>query len=202
MPRAGGPPGVSQPHVARLAALVLVFVCLAGGQAHALPSAQPGGPAGQEAVNVPTFHGDRQRLGWNARETALTPASVASPAFGELWSSPVFDSLDLDGVSYAPHLYASPLYVDDVLLTGGDFAGHTVSVVVAATSNGYVYAVAAGSADVAPGTVAWRRQLGTAAVVPHLDGGVPMGILSTPIIDPDARPARLYVVAAHAVPGL
>src|SRR5919199_3930540 len=201
MPRAGGPPGVSQPHVARLAALVLVVVWLAGGQAHALPSAQPGGPAGQEAVNVPTFHGDRQRLGWNARETALTPASVASPAFGELWSSPVFDSLDLDGVSYAPHLYASPLYVDDVLLTGGDFAGHTVSVVVAATSNGHVYAVAAGSADVAPGTVVWRRQLGTAAVVPHLDGGVPMGILSTPIVDLDARPARLYVVAGDAVAG-
>src|ERR671932_1307078 len=169
MPRAGGPPGVSQPHVARLAALVLVVVWLAGGQAHALPSAQPGGPAGQEAVNVPTFHGDRQRLGWNARERALTPASVASPAFGELCSSPVFDSLDLDGVSYAPHLYASPLYIRDVPLTGGEFAGHTASVVVAATSTGYVYAVAARSGDVAPGRVVGRRQLGRSSVVPHLD---------------------------------
>jgi hypothetical protein len=186
---------------ARTAALVFALVWLASGQVKALPSAQTGGSAEQGVVNVPTFHGDRQRLGWNARETALTPASVASPAFGELWSSPVFDSLDLDGVSYAPHLYASPLYIRDVPLTGGEFAGHTASVVVAATSTGYVYAVAARSADVAPGTVVWRRQLGRASVVPHLDGGVPMGILSTPIVDLEARPARLYAVAADVVAG-
>src|SRR5919202_3909082 len=131
-----------------MAIVVLVAGSVAAGQASALSAAQPAEPASSQGVlNVPTFHGDRQRLGWNSREAALTPASVASPAFGTLWSSPVFDSLDLDGVSYAPHLYASPLYIRAGQLTGGEFAGRTASVVVAATSNGYVYAVAAGSAD-------------------------------------------------------
>jgi hypothetical protein len=148
------------------------------------------------ALNIPTFHGDRQRLGWNPRETVLTPATVASPAFGELWRSPPLDSIDIDGVSYPPHLYASPLYVDDALLSGGQRA----SIVVAATSNGFVYAAAAGAAPT-PGAIVWRRQLGTPAVVPRLDGGVPLGILSTPIIDLDARPARLYVAAADAAQG-
>src|SRR5919201_6313416 len=125
------------------AVVVLVCTWLAAAQVPASSLAQPAAPV----VNVPTFHGDRQRLGWNARETTLTPASVASPAFDALWTSPPFDSVELDGTSYSPHLYASPLYVEDVLISGGDFAGQRASVVVAATSNGFVYAVAARSAD-------------------------------------------------------
>jgi outer membrane protein assembly factor BamB len=185
-----------------MAIVVLVAGSVAAGQASALSAAQPAEPASSQGVlNVPTFHGDRQRLGWNSHEAALTPASVASPAFGTLWSSPALDSVDLDGVSYPPHLYASPLYVDDVLLSGGEFAGQRASVVVVATSNGFVYAVAARSPNLAPGTIVWRKQLGTPAVVPHLDGGIPMGVLSTPILDLDVQPARLYVVAADAVLG-
>ena len=158
-------------------------------------------PAGAP-LNVVAFHGDRQRLGWNSRETELTPATVGSPAFGPLWSSPALDSIDLDGVTYAPHLYASPLYVDDVLLSAGPLAGQRGPIVVVASSNGVVYALAAAaSADVEPGTIVWRRQLGHPAVVPALDGGVPMGVLSTPIVDVATQPARLYAVAADAVEG-
>jgi outer membrane protein assembly factor BamB len=181
--------------VSAMAALVVAW--LATGQATASPSFQPAEPAPNTRLNVLTFHGDRQRLGWNPGETALTPARVAGPAFGLLWSSPPLGTLELNGVSYAPHLYASPLYVDDLLLS----SGRRASIVVAATSNGYVYAVAARSAEVEPGTILWRRQLGRPAVVPHLDGGVPLGILSTPIIDLDVQPARLYVTAADATLG-
>lgn len=154
-----------------------------------------------EAVNLPTFHGDRQRLGWNRHETDLSPANVAGAAFGELWSSPVLDSVELDGVSYPPHLYASPLSVEDVQIAGGAFDGTRASVVVAATTSGFAYAIAARSSGLAAGTILWRQQLGRPAVVPYLDGGMPMGVLSTPIIDLDANPPRVYVVASDAALG-
>ena len=41
----------------------------------------------QTRVDIPTFHGDRERTGWNANEVRLTPATVGSPAFGPLWNS-------------------------------------------------------------------------------------------------------------------
>jgi hypothetical protein len=160
--------------------------------------------------NVLTFHGDRQRTGWISIERTLTPASVASSAFGPLWDSPQFDSVTFGGKTYPPHLYASPLYVDRVTITGGAFAGGTFHVVYAASSNGFVYAVnaseraAAGRRNNAielaiPGTILWRRQLSTPAG--KLDGGVPLGILSTPVVDLAATPPRLYVTSADAAQG-
>ena len=146
--------------------------------------------AQEPPLNVPTFHGDRQRVGWNARETVLTPASVGSPAFGPLWSSPPLDGIDIDGVSYPPHLYASPLYVE---------AGQGEAIILAATSNSVVYAVAASGSR--PGAIVWRRALGTPVVLKALDGGLPLGILSTPSIDLDVQPPRLYVAALDAVQG-
>ncbi len=151
-----------------------------------------------------TFHGDRQRLGWNPNESVLTPASVSSGRFGPVWDSPQFDSVVVEGRTYAPHLYASPLYVDDVLLTGGSFSGLRFSVVFAASSNGFVYAVNAfptsGPNPVQPGRILWRKRLGTPAMSSSLDG-VPLGILSTPIIDLHTAPPRMYVTCADAVAG-
>jgi len=69
------------------------------------------------AVNSPMFHGDRQRTGWNPNETVLTPANVAT-AFGKLWDTGQLDTINIGGTDFAPHMYASPLYVDPVLLTG------------------------------------------------------------------------------------
>lgn len=131
---------------------------------------------------------------------------MASPAFGPLWSSPPFHSVPLDGQTYAPHLYATPLYVDRVPITAGPHAGRTPSVVVAASSNGWVYAVNAFPVDCAgaaipPGTVLWQTRLGTPAVVPGLDGGVPLGVLGTPAIDLEGEPPRLYVAAVDASAG-
>ena len=157
------------------------------------------------AVNTLTFHGDSQRLGWNAAETALTPTSVSSGSFGPLWNSPQFDSLEIGGTIYAPHLYASPLYVDNVVLSGGQFANSTVNAVFAATNNGFVYAVNAsptsGDNPIDAGTILWSQRLGTPTIIPGFDGDLPLGVLSTPIIDLNASPPRLYVASVDASAG-
>lgn len=99
-----------------------------------------------------------------------------------------------------PHLYASPLYVDSLTITAGDYAGAQFSTIVAATSNGFVYAMNAfdvpdglGGVAVAAGTILWRTSLGAPRPVGGLDGGVPIGVLGTPIIDLDA--GRIYVAS-------
>src|SRR5262249_60690465 len=89
------------------------------------------------AVNWPMFHGDRMRTGWNSSETILTPANVAGGQFGKLWDTGALDSYG----GTAAHLYASPLYVDDVVISAPPFTGLDFSVVIAATSNSYVYAI-------------------------------------------------------------
>jgi outer membrane protein assembly factor BamB len=179
----------------------LVAALLVTGDATAEQAAPPIPAVAAEQAAPPShavaaFHGDRQRLGWSSRETALSPTSVAGPAFGPVWSSPPLDAVVLDGVSYTPHLYASPVFVEDAALSDGV----RTSLVIAATSNGFVYAIAA-DADAAPGTILWRQQLGKPGLNRHLDGGIPMGILSTPIVDLEAQPPRLYAVAADVVRG-
>jgi mono/diheme cytochrome c family protein/type 1 glutamine amidotransferase len=140
-------------------------------------------------ADAPTFHRDAQRSGWHARETALTPAAVAKPGFGLMWESPPLDAVD--GVP--ARLYASPLYADRVTLSAGPSKGETFSIVFAASSNGYVYAInAARVGDVAAGRILWRTRLAEPCKLqPAPLDGVPTGVLSTPVID-IAR-ARLYV---------
>ena len=153
------------------------------------------------AVNSPAFHYDSQRTGWNSNETALTPDCVSGPQFGPLWNSPPLDSATIGTTTYPPHLYATPLYVDTVQITGGDYAGQSVSVVFPATSNNDVYAVNAldvsGSPAIPAGTILWHANLGRPTNF-GLDGGVAMGILGTPIIDLNATPPTLYVAADAA----
>jgi hypothetical protein len=152
-----------------------------------------------------TFHGDRQRTGWISSETLLTPANVSTGSFGPLWNSPTLDTVTIGTTTYAPHLYASPLYVDRVIMSAGMFSGGTFSVVFAATSNGFVYAVNAfptpGPNPIAAGAILWRTKLTTPAVVGSLDGGVPVGVLATPIIDNSRNPGRLYVASDDATNG-
>ncbi len=154
----------------------------------------------QTPINIAMFHGDRARLGWNAAETELSPAHVSGPAFGPIWSSPPLDSVTLDGRTYPPRLYATPLYVDGLAPTRGPHAGAHLGIVFAASSSGWVYAISASASRCAggggaPGTILWRTRLAEPAIAPGLDGGVPIGVLSTPVIDLTTRPARLYVTA-------
>ena len=155
--------------------------------------------------NVLTFHGDRQRTGWISNEAILTPANVSSGSFGPLWNSPQLDSVTIGGTTYPPHLYASPLYVDSVTMTAGAYGGLAFHVVYAGSSNGFVYAVNAstttGVNPVAAGTILWKRQLNTPTGAGNVDGGIPLGILGTPIIDITATPARLYVASNDATQG-
>jgi hypothetical protein len=153
--------------------------------------------AAASSQDTPTFHGDAARTGWNSHETRLTPANVSGGLFGPQWNSPQFDSVTIGTNTYEPHMYASPLYVDSVPITAGTYAGSTFGVVFAATSTGYVYAVKAFDAGAATGvpagTILWRTRLGQPSST--LDGGVTVGVLSTPVIDQSVSPPRLYVTS-------
>jgi hypothetical protein len=144
-------------------------------------------PSGAPRIDVAMFHGDRARTGWNPLESELTPSTVAS-SFGWLWDS---DPLDADG-SAPPRVHATPLYFDDV--------GPQPFVVVA-TSNARVYAIAACSGAARAGTILWKTRLSTPLFIPNLDGGLPLGVLSTPVADLDASPPRLYVTSVDAAAG-
>lgn len=151
---------------------------------------------GQVATSVDTltFHGDRTRIGWNSNETMLTPANVSGGSFGPVWNSPQFDSTTINGRVYPPHMYASPLYVDRVTINNPPVASGVFSVVFAATSTGWVYAVNAidTPAAIGAGAILWRTHLGQASTGPD---GLSVGVLSTPTIDLNASPPRIYVTA-------
>jgi outer membrane protein assembly factor BamB len=136
-----------------------------------------------------TFHIDSARSGWRNDEVVLTPEAVAASDFGLAWESPQLASFD----GQPPRLYATPLYVGQVAITAGEHRGMTFPAVIAATSNGDVYAInAAKRGDVAPGRILWRRHLAEPCrLQPAPLDGVPTGILGTPVID--LARGRLYV---------
>ena len=113
----------------------------------------------------------------NPNETVLTPAAVAGGTFGKLWQT-TLDTVRIGSTDYDPHLYASPLYVDDLLVTdGGSYDGLHFGAVIAATGNGYVYAINAfGANGVAAGTILWKTFLGMPSRMIQ-DGGPPIGVL-------------------------
>lgn len=135
-----------------------------------------------------TFHHDPQRTGWTSNESVLTPQNVSSKAFGLIW-----ESSQLDGIAGAPpHIYASPLYMDRLRLTDGAYKGRALSVVFTATNAGFVYAInASAHRDVPVGTILWKRQLAPPCTTGF--DGVPIGVMSTPVIDP--KTLRLYVTS-------
>lgn len=148
------------------------------------------------------FHGDRRKLGWVDAELGL-PGRFITPGFGVAWESPPLDGSNINGKRFPPLVYASPLFARNVGLPDVG----VLDIVLVATNSGFVYAIsAASSADgkdmdpaTKPGTILWKQELVKPALVPKLDGGVPMGILSTPVVDLDAD--RLYVVAHDADQG-
>ena len=154
-----------------------------------LPAPDRIDPIGPSAGDVPTFHHDAQRSGWYADEARLTPARVAAPDFGLLWQSPPLRS---DGDAPA-RLYATPLFVERLRIASGPLRGGVYAAVIAATSNGDVYAInAKANGDLAPGRVLWHTRLGPACrLQPAPLDGVATGVLSTPVID--AARTRLYV---------
>ncbi|MEM6993670.1 MAG: hypothetical protein AAF721_24365 [Myxococcota bacterium] len=93
------------------------------------------------SLAVTNYHGGPDKLGAQSQETELRPDAVLRRGLGVAWESPPLHAETIDGVRYAPHLYASPLYVDQLPITAGRYAGAELSTVIAASSNGWVYAI-------------------------------------------------------------
>jgi hypothetical protein len=152
------------------------------------PPTYPFCPTGALPLDVAMFHGDSARSGWDPNEPALTPARVSSDAFGWLWDS---DALDADPAP--PRIHATPLYFDSV---------GNQPFIITATSNSWVYAIAAcSSGTTRAGTIIWRARLTSPLTISALDGGLPLGVLATPVADLSAQPPRLYVTATDAQSG-
>jgi hypothetical protein len=137
------------------------------------------------AQNVTTYKYDNMLSGINAKETVLTPANVNVATFGQLFTNPI------DGQTYA-----QPLYLANVTIPGK--GKHNV--VYIATCHDTVYAFDADTG----GDPLWVASFISPAVgtgittVPQSDilsGDIEpeIGIVSTPVIDPDT--GTLYVVA-------
>jgi outer membrane protein assembly factor BamB len=124
-------------------------------------------PTPSEPVHCLTFHYDNARLGWNPRETALSPASVGGGKLGRAWDNP------LDGF-----VNGSPLVVGNLR------RGKSVSkqVVFAATDHNSIFAL-----DGATGRILWsRKNLAPPITELEFNGGwsdASHGVLSTMVIE-------------------
>jgi hypothetical protein len=124
------------------------------------------------AVNVLTQHNDLSRTGANTLETILTPGNVNATNFGKLFT----DNVDAQ-------VYAQPLYVENLNLSGG-----THNVVFVCTESNSVYAFDADT----PGITYWHTNLGAPFVPTSCSDLVPVvGITGTPVIDLNS--GTLYV---------
>ncbi len=134
-----------------------------------------------DLTGVYTHHNDNARTGQNLKEYGLTPATVTSSTFGQLFSCPV------DG-----YVYAEPLWVANL-----PFGATTRNVVFIATEHDSVYAF---DADLPSCVQLWQTSFlgsGVTAFSPSDINGngdiVPeIGITSTPVIDPSTN--TIYVV--------
>src|SRR5271166_1468764 len=128
-------------------------------------------------VAVTTYHYDNNRTGWNNQESTLTPANVATSAFGLLYNVALDDQVD-----------GQPLLVPGVNITAGSHQG-THDVVYVATEGNTVYAI-----DAQSGTILLNPNFGKPVPYPLGCGnnGPNVGINSTPVIDPTTK--TLYVI--------
>jgi len=164
--------------------------------------------------DIVTITGTRSRSGWNSAEHTLSPSAVAQAGLTRQWESPVLDSFTgtnpATGTTdtYPPTAWASPLIVKNVAMPG---YAKKFGVLIIATGNGFIYAISAPSGNdarggaPAPGTILWRTQLTTPAIVRGTGSAVnpffPIGVLSTPVIDVHGSSPRIYVTSADATAG-
>lgn len=134
-------------------------------------------------VNVLTDNYDSARTNTNLNEGILNRFNVNSTQFGKLFSLPV------NG-----YINAQPLYMQGVAVAGKG----THNVVFVATMHNDVYAFDADQ----PASALWHVNLGPAASNStnyNVADLVEIGILSTPVIDPDTQ--TMYAVALTSESG-
>ncbi len=131
-------------------------------------------------INITSANYGDARTNANPNESILTQQGVAGGGFGKL------GAMAVDG-----EIYAQPLYVGGVQIPNQG----TKNVVFVATMNNSVYAFDADNPQAS--SPLWQVNLGpavTAAAIPDLgDLQMQVGILSTPVIDPNVQ--VIYVVA-------
>jgi hypothetical protein len=157
----------------RLGLFTTACAMIGGAQA----ASQARAPAGALPGDIVTYHYDNMRTGWNASETTLTPATVASGNFGLVGQVALDEQVD-----------AQPLYLGAEAIAGQG----THDVVYVATENNTVYAIDANS-----GAVLLSSHLGMPVPISALPGycnnnSNNIGINSTPVIDRAA--GLMYVV--------
>lgn len=134
-------------------------------------------------LNYTTRSNDVSRTGSQRQEYVLTPANVNATSFGSNWSQTV------DNI-----IWGQPLYMNALTVNG---AAHNV--VFVTTTNDSVYAF-----DADNGALLWRQSFlssGVTAVAGSVihSGMTLIGIVGTPVIDPDDN--TMYVVAFTAENG-
>ncbi|MGH7002250.1 MAG: hypothetical protein ACREEA_12175, partial [Stellaceae bacterium] len=152
----------------------------AGGQ-RVFTALMLGFPPGREAVT--TYHYDNRRTGWNNREVALNPATVASSRFALRHTIALDDQVD-----------AQPLAVPGLATVGGKPTnGHDV--VYVATESNTVYAI-----DALTGVILVQRNLGPPVPTPLNcnNNGPHVGINGTPVIDLAAKTIFLVTYGIEA----
>jgi len=126
-----------------------------------------------------TANYDNDRTNSNLRETILAPSNVNTASFGKIGTFPV------DGA-----IFAQPLYASGVQIPGLG----TYNVVYVVTMHNSVYAI---NADAPQSTIPlWQVNLGPpvpSSVLNFTDILPEIGILSTPVIDPNFQ--TMYVVS-------
>jgi hypothetical protein len=153
------------------------------------------------SLDVTRYHYDNQSTGADLSETQLAPSNVNPASFGKLYSTPV------DG-----QVYAEPLVLTNVTITGGAAPGTYAAVAFVATENDSLYAI-----DAATGNVLWQRTFldttnsndflpgaSSVAVVSSSDVSSTsispaIGITATPVIDPSTNTCYVCVKTKETV---
>ena len=138
-------------------------------------------------TRVTTWHYDNQRTSANTTERLLTPSNVNIQTFGKLFTQPV------DG-----YIVGHPLYLPGISIPGKG----TYNVVFVATMHDSVYAFDADNGNSGPLWMASLLSYSPPGATPvpstvQRNGGETgwseIGVISTPVIDPDS--GTLYLVA-------
>ena len=125
-------------------------------------------------VNVTSYHGGNNKLGWNSNETILTPQNVSSDRFQVKWRAP------LDGfVNGSPLAYNGAIY--------------------AVTENNSAFALDSKTGNILWQTKGLMKRLTAGQFNGDWNSGEMHGVLSTPVIDEKTKTLYFCGPEAHGL---